>query len=521
MSILVDASSSFAADTPVKIGVLAHREESLKLWSPTAEYLTHAIPGYKFVIEPYDNASIGPAVERGEVDFVLTNPGSYVELETKYGVTRMLTLRNRRQGNAYTVFGAVIFTRAARADIQQLTDLKGKSFMAVDKNAFGGFLMGWREFKDQGIDPFRDFSELKFVGLPQDPIVTAVRDGKIDAGMVRTDTLERMAMDGKINLADFRILNPQQTAGFPFALSTRLYPEWPFSRVRTTPDGLAQKVAIALLSLPPDSAAAKASRSAGWTVPLDYNSVHELYKTLQVGPYQDYGKASLADILRQYWRWLALMAVMIVLMLINTAYILKLNRHLKKSQKQLIEITHQLENSNKQLEKLSLLDGLTGIANHRHFQDLLNKEWRWAQRHGTPLTLLMLDIDFFKKFNDSAGHPAGDECLKKVARALYDLARRPRDLVARYGGEEFTVVLPGTDTAGAVAVAERMRAAVEKLAIPNKGLPGETSVTVSIGVASAGKSRHATPTEIIAAADKALYEAKETGRNCVRVAASD
>jgi len=402
-----------------------------------------------------------------------------------------------------------------------LTDLKGKSFMAVDKNAFGGFLMGWREFQDHGIDPLHDFSELKFVGLPQDPIVFAVRDGKIDAGMVRTDTLERMAMDGRIDLADFRILNPQRMAGFPFALSTRLYPEWPFSRTRNTPDELAQKVAIALLALPSGSRTAKASNSAGWTVPLDYTSVHELYKTLRVGPYQDYGRASFADILRQYWRWLALIALLIALMLVNTAYILTLNRNLKQSQKRLTEITRQLEHSNQRLEKLSLLDGLTGIANHRHFQEVLDKEWRWAQRHGTALTLLMIDVDFFKKFNDSAGHPAGDECLRKVAQTLYGLARRPRDLVARYGGEEFAVVLPGTDKQGAAAVAERMRAAVENLAIANEGLPEKKCITVSVGVARAGKLRHAATTEIVAAADKALYEAKEAGRNCVRIAPND
>lgn len=503
----------------IKIGVLAHREESLKMWSPTAEYLTRTIPGHKFIVEAFDNASIGPAVERGKVDFVLTNPGSYIELETKYGVTRMLTLRNLRQGKPYTVFGSVIFTRTARTDIQQLSDLIGKSFMAVDKNAFGGFLMGWLEFKNHDIDPFQDFSELKFVGLPQDPIVLAVRDGKIDAGMVRTDTLERMAADGRIDMADFRVLNPQYVTGFPFALSTRLYPEWPFSRARHTSDELAQKVAIALLALPANSPEAKASKSAGWTVPLDYSSVHELYKILRVGPYHDYGRASLADILRQYWHWVGLISLMIALMLLNTAYILQLNRNLKLSQKKLIDITHQLEHSNHQLEKLSLIDGLTGIANHRHFQDTMNKEWRWAQRHGTPLTLLMIDIDFFKKYNDSVGHPAGDKCLKKVAQTLHKLAQRPRDLVARYGGEEFAVVLPGTDMSGAKAVAERMRAAVEHLEISNKGLDKGKHVTISVGVAYADSSRHAKPAEMLAAADKALYEAKETGRNKVCVAA--
>lgn len=290
--VLLAPAAAGAADKMVRIGLLAHREESLKLWSPTADYLTQKIPGYRFLVVPLDNHTIGSVVERGEVDFILTNPGSYVELEARHGVTRMLTLRNLRQGHAYTMFGSVIFTRADHPHVKNLQDLRGRSFMAVDRNAFGGFLIAWREFKDRGIDPFSDFTEIRFVGLPQDPIVYAVRDGKADAGMVRTDTLERMATDGKIRLEQFRILNSQQVPGFPFALSTRLYPEWPFAKVRQTSDELAQKVAVALLSLPPGHPAVKASKSAGWTVPLDYTPVHDLYRELRVGPYKDYGRLS-------------------------------------------------------------------------------------------------------------------------------------------------------------------------------------------------------------------------------------
>ncbi|BAV34232.1 diguanylate cyclase [Sulfuricaulis limicola] len=504
-----------ALDDTVRIGVLAHSQESLNLWSPTADYLTQRIPGRRFLIVPLDNHTIGPAVAQGEVEFVLTNPGSYVELEARYGVTRMLTLRNLRQGQPYTVFGSVIFTRADHPSVKHLEDLRGRSFMAVDKNAFGGFLMAWREFKDHGIDPFRDFTEIKFIGLPQDPIVYAVRDGKVDAGMVRTDMLERMAADGKIRLDQFRILNPQHAEGFPFALSTRLYPEWPFSKARQTSDELAQQVAIALLSLPPGHPAAQASKSAGWTVPLDYTPVHELYRELHVGPYEDYGRMSTADILRQYWHWIAGMVVLVVALSAIAFYILRLNRILNLSQERLLGASHDLERANRRLERMSTQDDLTGIANHRYFQEHLDLEWRRERRARKPLALLMIDVDYFKALNDALGHLTGDECLRRIAHTLAGGLHRAGDVVARYGGEEFAAILPETDARNAAMLAERLRAAIENMGFAHPASKVGSNVTVSIGVASLVPMEQQKPEELIAMADRALYRAKKIGRNCV------
>lgn len=516
--LLTTVAEGLADTKSVRIGVHAHRQESIQLWSPTAEYLSSAIPGYRFTIVPLDNHTFGSAVERGEVDFVLTNPGLYIELEARYGVTRMLTLRNLRQGKPYTVFGSVIFTRANRTDIQTLNDLKGKSFMAVDKNAFGGFLMAWREFKDLGIDPFRDLAKLEFVGLPQDPIVYAVRDGKIDAGMVRTDTLERLALDGKIRINEFRVLNPQHATGFPFSLSTRLYPEWPFARTRHVSDELAQKVTVALLSLASDSPAAKASKSAGWTVPLDYTPVHDLYRELRVGPYVNYGKMSFADAWRHYWHWVVSIFGVFLTLSAVAAYILRLNRGLNQSQTRLLKTSGELERANQRLEQLSTLDGLTNIPNHRHFQERLDMEWRRARREKKPLALLMIDIDFFKLLNDAKGHQAGDECLRQIAQALTKCLRRPGDVVARYGGEEFAAILPGLDLENGKVLAERARAAVEDIGIAHPVSPVGRFVTTSVGVASMVPDQMNTSDSLIAAADQALYRAKEKGRNRVEAA---
>jgi diguanylate cyclase (GGDEF)-like protein len=161
---------------------------------------------------------------------------------------------------------------------------------------------------------------------------------------------------------------------------------------------------------------------------------------------------------------------------------------------------------------------LTGIYNRRHFQEHLNKEWRRAQRNQQPVSLIMIDIDFFKNLNDSDGHPVGDECLKNMAQVLKQSVNRPGDLVARYGGEEFVAVLPEVGAESAALIAERMRNAVNASKFPHRDSRIATHVTVSLGVASLIPARESSPDALIAAADKALYAAKEAGRNRIQIA---
>ena len=169
------------------------------------------------------------------------------------------------------------------------------------------------------------------------------------------------------------------------------------------------------------------------------------------------------------------------------------------------------------LEQYARLDGLTGIPNRRHFDELFDKEARRALRDGQPLSVLMIDIDHFKPFNDHYGHGAGDLCLQRVARALTGALMRPADQVFRYGGEEFVGLLPGTDAAGAADVAEQLRAAVEALAIPHEHASTAAVVTLSLGVATLdpGQETASDTQSLLKRADEALYEAKKAGRNRV------
>jgi diguanylate cyclase (GGDEF)-like protein/PAS domain S-box-containing protein len=176
-----------------------------------------------------------------------------------------------------------------------------------------------------------------------------------------------------------------------------------------------------------------------------------------------------------------------------------------------------LQSAYRAMESLVVVDALTGIANRRRFDEALSTEWRRALREGHKLSLLLIDADHFKRYNDTYGHVRGDSCLKQIAEAAMDVVLRPGDLVARYGGEEFAVVLPGTDEVGAKAVAEDIC-----VAIRNRRLPHETNppgiVTVSIGCATVVPSRGKSPQDLIESADQALYRAKGRGRNRVVVA---
>jgi len=177
----------------------------------------------------------------------------------------------------------------------------------------------------------------------------------------------------------------------------------------------------------------------------------------------------------------------------------------------------ELFEANQKLERLSFQDGLTQIPNRRYFDEFLKKEWFRAMRQKRQVALSMIDIDFFKLYNDSYGHQSGDECLKKVANVLSDTLRRSADLVARYGGEEFVALLPDIDEASALKVSESMRSRVAGLGIVHKASECSDVVTISGGLAVMIPQKNTPPELLIEAADRALYRAKHKGRNRICV----
>ncbi|WP_371380443.1 diguanylate cyclase [Sporomusa aerivorans] len=180
-------------------------------------------------------------------------------------------------------------------------------------------------------------------------------------------------------------------------------------------------------------------------------------------------------------------------------------------------IEEQLESAIKKLEVLSNIDGLTNLANRRYFDEIMSLEYDRLSRYGLMLSFIMIDIDYFKKFNDYYGHLCGDNCLQQVAKVLAGSACRPADIIARYGGEEFICMLPETDIEGAKVIAEKMRIGVERLHIHHNGSTVSDYVTISLGVATTKCSPSNKVLEFISNADKALYKAKASGRNTIEV----
>jgi two-component system sensor histidine kinase TtrS len=352
--LLVPGGLSLQAAESIRIGVLSHRgdEATLNHWSKTADYLSKTLPQYRFSIDPLDFEEVDDAVGTGMVDFILVNPAIYVNLEVRHRVSRIATLKNRWGSEAYNVFGGVIFARAERYDLNELEDLKGGTLMAVDETSLGGYMMALREFKAVGMNPYRDMKEIAFAGT-HDKVVMAVREGRVDAGTVRTDILERMAEEGRIRLSEFRIINQQQDADFPLVHSTRLYPEWPFSKVRHTPNQLARRVSIALAEMPEDDPAAITGNYAGWTIPLDYQPVHDLLQELLLPPYQHLSRFTLVDVLQRYWGWLLGGLLLLLSMGAMTTWIWRLNRELSLA-KQRLEQQHALILD-------SVADGIYGV----------------------------------------------------------------------------------------------------------------------------------------------------------------
>lgn len=338
----------------VKIGVLSHRGDAstLRHWTPTAEYLTREIEGMEFSIVPLDFDEIDSAVDAALVDFLLVNSGIYVVMEVKHRISRIATMNNLVSDQAQNVFGGVIFTSVNNTHINSLSDLVGHSMMAVDKTSLGGFQMAWREMKKIGIDLYTDLASVSFGGI-HDEVVNAVISGEVDFGTVRTGILDSMADEGLIDLAKIKIINRQHDENFQIILSTPLYPEWPFSKLQHTSEELAQRVAIALLQMSQLDPAAQWGDYAGWTVPLEYQPVHDLLKELSLAPYDQVKRFTLKDVFSRYFFSILIIGLLIVVLSAMTLFIYRLHRKLEESK-------HLLEQHHVQILD-SVADGIYGV----------------------------------------------------------------------------------------------------------------------------------------------------------------
>ncbi len=422
---------TLADGTFIKVGVLNNQSmpdsEVIRLWEPTADYLAMKLPGYDFEIIPLGYYEVEAAVGQGKVDFILTNPGIFVSLAARNWVVPLATMNNVIGDESYSQYGGVIFTRSDNDSIQTLADLRGKRVAAVNEASFGGFLTAWRELHALGIDPYNDLFQLTFTQSHR-KVVSAVLESKALAGIVRTGTLEQLLREHQLEQQDIKIINPMQSPDFPLVHSTRLYPEWPFSKVQHTNTILADKVALALLRMPSDFPSRFTGGYAKWTLPRNYSEAHTLFKEIKLPPYAFADTFTLSDALKRYWYW-PLIGLLTLLALLAMVSIARRRNTRLEAAKQKLEYQYELIVN-------SVTDGIYGVNTkgqctfvNRAMQhmtgwqatDLLGKDLQpmlhHTRKNGTPASTK--ECPMYESFRDNQPHFSSDDIFwRKDGRCI-------------------------------------------------------------------------------------------------------
>lgn len=249
----------------------------MQQWQPLAQYLSESIEGWKFEIVPVTLISAADELRSNSLEFLITNPGHYVTLAQQLDLSVLATREHRTKlsGEGLLRFGTVIFC-LKESGVQNVGELKGKQIAAVSPDAFGGFQLAWSELTNHEVDPFSDTESIRFMGFPQDAIITAVQYGDVDAGIIRSGLLENLHADGLINIDDFVVLNNNHQPGYPYKVSGKLYPEWPFTANPATDKRLREAVSVALSVTQIPAIQTKYSLKDIWSSPVSYRSVREL-----------------------------------------------------------------------------------------------------------------------------------------------------------------------------------------------------------------------------------------------------
>jgi len=498
----------------LRIGVLAHRgdQKTLARWTPLINYLNTTLEQIHTTLVPIPFEGVKQHVRSQSIDFLIVNPVLYVELENKYGLSRIASMLNRHQNDVASTdqYGSVIFTLRNHPLDLKPEALHNKRVAAVDPNSLGGWLMAVETFLEN--DVALEGTDCHFLSS-HDAVVSAVLDGKADVGIVRSGILEQMANNGQLRLDTFFIVHEQNYIGFPYLVSTRLYPEWSIAKLKHVSTETANQLASALLGLPRTPEQGQTSIRQGWTVPIDYSSVHSLLKKLHLPPY-DESNMDVRQFIQQYALWFYGTLAFLTVLILHAVYS---NRHNKHLEREVRRRTRALRKANANLAQLARTDPLTGLNNRRYFMEFAQQYISLAQRNETEMQLLSLDLDHFKQINDRYGHQVGDEILKLFARTLVPLLRST-DLLARTGGEEFVICLQNTTREGAIVFARKILETMRELSYQTTDQQAVT-FTVSIGIASLTPSENLG--DVLRRSDHALYRAKENGRDQYVVADND
>lgn len=313
---LLTGRPAVAADQ-VTLGVLAYRPLPVteQRWQPLVDYLNATVADLNLRLKALNYDDLEAAIAAGEIDFVLSNPAHYVLLAHRENLSSPLaTMINLVHGEPARGFGGVILVPAKRADLRQPADLKGSTIATVTKKSLGGFQMQAFELQQQGVDVLRE-AKLLETGMPHDAAVEAVLSGRADAAFVRSGVMEGMIYEGRMDPEVIRVFAPRSQPDFPFALSTRLYPEWPLVALAHADEQTALQIVSALLALPHGGEVAARAEIYGFTLPSDYRPVERLLHQLRLPPFDQSPAFTLRDAW-QRWQWQLISALLVVLLLL-------------------------------------------------------------------------------------------------------------------------------------------------------------------------------------------------------------
>ncbi|MFK5985203.1 MAG: EAL domain-containing protein [Pseudomonadota bacterium] len=332
--------STFADDVVIAVRAHSGEEQAVKSWMPTINYLQENIPQHNFSFLPVRSIKeMDQLFSRGKIDFAITQPVAYVDLERLYGATRILTLVKK---GGLTQFGSVIFSKKW-SKINTLQDIKDKTIAGVTKKGFGGWLIGYNELLKTGIDAYKDSKKVIFSGT-HEGVVYDVLSGHADAGIVRTGIIERMLKQGQLLPDALQIINQQSIDKFSLLHSSTLYPEWAFAKAKQASPIIAADIVRYLLVMKPNNVAAVSANYHGWSVPLDYNPVHQLMQKLHVGSYSNYNHFNLLDFLNNNFK------IVFIILFITVVILLLIAIHIFQKNKHLFELTQSLKKTQRILE---------------------------------------------------------------------------------------------------------------------------------------------------------------------------
>lgn len=356
----------------VRIAVLADKGVELAEaeWKYVKDWLNRAIPGLSFVVVALDHPELRLAVRAGSVDFLITNAGNYGELEFAEGVSRLVTLDSPLALSPSQAVGSAVVVRAD-SGLTRLKDLKGKHLLAASHEAFCCYQIAARELVLAGIDPERDLGRLEYAGFPIQSIALGVRDGKADAGMLKTCLLEQMIASGVIQPGELRVLAPQEIPGFPCQTTSRLYPDWAFAALKGTPSDLSRRVAVALLEMP------KSPDGHGWATPAHYAVLDGLYRDLKLGRYARLQEETLEALIQRYRYELLAVGILIALLLIHAVrvdyLVTRRTRELQRAHRDKERLAEAMRERQQALDhagRLAVLGGMAGAIAHELKQPL-------------------------------------------------------------------------------------------------------------------------------------------------------